>query len=232
MKILPVAATIGLFVLAPGSESSALGLQSRNIKELTAALSAADPAVRAQAACDLKEEGEAAADATEPLLRLLADGSPVERSVCQERWWRNGDLLTTPGQQAAAALVSIGSRTFDALLKTLRQPQWIARRNAAWAMGALDDSRAVKPLIAAMSDVEPEVRAQAAWALGALDDAAALERLAETVKDSDARVRRQAAWALGVIGDSRATPVLIVALKDADAGVRRQAAWALGNIGK
>lgn len=232
MNILPVAATIILLVVAPGSGSSALGQQSRNIKELIAALSAEDPAVRAQAACDLKEEGEAAAEATEPLLRLLTDGSPVEKSVCHERWWRNADLLTTPGEQAAAALVSIGSRTFDALVKTLRQPQWIARRNAAWALGALDDPRAVKPLIAAMSDAEPEVRAQAAWALGALDDAAALEKLTEMVKDSDARVRRQAAWALGVIGDSRATPVLIVALKDADAGVRRQAAWALGNIGK
>lgn len=221
-----------LLAFALGVAPSVGAEQSRRVTDLVAALSADEPAARAQAACDLKREGDAAAQAIEPLLRLLGDGSPVERSVCRERWWRNGEPLTTPGEEAATALVSIGSRTFEALLKALQQPQWIARRNAAWALGALDDARAVKPLISALSDAEPDVRAQAAWALGALNDPAALEKLTATVKDADPRVRRQAAWALGVIGDSRATPVLIVALRDADAGVRRQAAWALGNIGK
>lgn len=221
-----------LLALALAVVPSAGAAQSRSVTDLVAALSADEPAVRAQAACDLKRDGDRAARAIEPLLRLLGDGAPVEHSACRERWWRNGDLLTTPGEEAAAALVSIGSRTFDALVKALNQSQWIARRNAAWALGALDDPRAVKPLISALSDPEPDVRAQAAWALGALDDPAALEKLTETVKDADPRVRRQAAWALGAFGDSRATPVLIVALRDADAGVRRQAAWALGNIGK
>ena len=221
-----------LLVLSLGSSPGSATAQSRNVKEMIAALAAEDPAVRAKAACDLKREGEPAADAIEPLLRLLADGAPVEQTVCHERWWRNGDLLTTPGEQAAAALVSIGSRAFEPLVQALRQPQWIARRNAAWALGALDDSRAVKPLVNALSDAEPDVRAQAAWALGALDDATAFEKLSESVKDSDPRVRRQSAWALGVLGDSRATAALIVALKDGDAGVRRQAAWALGQIGK
>lgn len=224
--------TIGSLVLALSVDATICAAQSRSVKDLVAALAGADPATRAEAACELKHESDAAAQAIEPLVRLLADGAPVERIVCQERWWRNGEPLTTPGQEAAAALVSIGSRAFDPLVKTLKQPQWIARRNAAWALGALDDPRAVKPLITALSDSEPDVRAQAAWALGALDSAAALEKLTETVKDSDPRVRQQTAWALGVIGDSRATSVLLGALKDADAGVRRQAAWALGNIGK
>jgi HEAT repeat protein len=232
MNLLSPAAIALLLAFAPGSNPLAPAPQSRSVKESIAALSADDPSVRAKAACELKREGDAGVGAIEPLLRLLADGAPVERSVCQERWWHDAELLTTPGEQAAAALVSIGSPAFDALVKVLKQPQWIARRNAAWALGALDDSRAVKPLIGALADSEPDVRAQAAWALGALDDASALEKLTDTVKDADPRVRRQAAWALGVIGDSRATPVLIVALKDADAGVRRQAAWALGNIGK
>jgi HEAT repeat protein len=222
---------IGL-VIALGLTSTIGGAQERSVKDLIAALSASDPAMRAQAACDLKDEGEAAVQALEPLVRLLSDGAPVERTVCEERWWRRDDLLTTPGQEAAAALVSVGSRAVDPLLRALNQPQWIARRNAAWALGALDEPRAVKPLIAALTDSEPEVRAQAAWALGALDDPAALQKLIDTLRDGEARVRRQSAWALGSIGDSRATPGLLVALRDADAGVRRQAAWALGNIGK
>jgi HEAT repeat protein len=222
---------VGL-AIALGFTSATGVAQERSVNDLIAALSASDPAVRAQAACDLKDEGEAAVQALEPLARLLTDGAPVERTICQERWWRGGDLITTPGQEAAAALVSIGSRAVDPLLRALNHSQWIARRNAAWALGALDDPRAVKPLVSALADSEPDVRAQAAWALGALDDPAALQKLTETLRDSDARVRRQAAWALGVIGDSRAMPVLLQALKDADAGVRRHAAWALGNIGK
>ena len=208
------------------------GAQPRSVKDLIAGLASEDPPARARAACDLKEEGDLAAEAIAPLLRLLADASPVERTVCQQHWWRNSDLLTTPGQQAAAALVSIGSRSVEPLLNALHQPQWTARRNAAWALGALDDSRAVAALIAALDDREPDVRAQAAWALGAIGDRTAVERLNAALKDVDARVRKQAAWALGALGDSRATPGLIAALKDTDAGVRRQAAWALGTIGK
>ena len=206
--------------------------QTASVKDLIQSLSSDDAATRARAACELKDEGDAAADAIGLLVRLLGDASPVERTVCRQHWWRNSDLLTTPGEQAAAALVSIGSRAFDPVLAALQNPQWVARRNAAWALGAFDDARALKPLLGALGDREPDVRAQAAWALGALDEGAAMDRLAAVLKDEDPRVRRQAAWALGAIGDSRATTGLIVALKDADAGVRRQAAWALGAIGK
>jgi HEAT repeat protein len=222
---------VGLLIVV-GITSSINAAQERTVNDLVAALAASDPAVRAQAACDLKDEGATAAQAIDQLVRLLSDGAPVERTVCRARWWRGGDFLTTPGQEAAAALVAIGSGALEPLLKSLKQPQWIARRNAAWALGALDDQRAVKPLIDALSDSEPDVRAQAAWALGALEDNAALAKLTETLKDNDARVRRQSAWALGVMADSRATSGLVVALKDPDAGVRRQAAWALGNIGR
>jgi HEAT repeat protein len=219
----------GCLALAVATVPSA---QSRNVPALVSALSSDDPAARATAACQLKREGDAAVDAIGALVRALGDAAPVDRSVCRENWWRNDDKLTTPGEQAAAALVSIGSRTIEPLLAALQQPQWVTRRNAAWALGALDDARAVKALIKALGDREPDVRAQAAWALGAIDDSASMDPLTAALKDDDPRVRRQAAWALGAIGDSRATTGLIVALKDADAGVRRQAAWALGAIGK
>lgn len=206
--------------------------QTRPIGDLITGLTAGDPAERARAACELREEGDAAVQAIPALVNLLADAAPVERTVCRQNWWRNSDLLTTPGAQAAATLVSIGSRAFEPLLRALEQPQWIARRHAAWALGALDDRRALKPLLKALADREPDVRAQAAWALGALDVSEATAPLTSALKDAEARVRRQAAWALGAIGDSRATPELIIALKDGDAGVRRHAAWALGVIAR
>jgi HEAT repeat protein len=206
--------------------------QSRGVKDRIAELESDDPAIRARAACELKADADLAADGLAPLIRLLGDGAPVERVVCKQRWWRNSDLLTTPGQEAAGTLVAMGTRAYEPLVAALQHPQWIARRNAAWALGALDDPRAVKILLNALKDREAGVRAQAAWALGALDDRIAMEPLTAALKDEDVRVRAQAAWALGAIGDSGATAGLIVALKDTDPSVRRQAAWALGAIGK
>ena len=207
------------------------GQQHRGVSELTAALGAADPVARARAACELREHGDDAAAAIDQLTALLADGSPVDQSVCPRRWWRgDNDQGTTPGELAASALVSIGSRTYTALDRALRSTAWIGRRNAAWALGALDDPRAVRSLIDALRDREAPVREQAAWALGVIDQREASEPLIAALKDTDARVRRQAAWALGVLDESRAARPLIEALRDQDAPVREQAAWALGVI--
>jgi len=198
-------------------------------------LKSPDPAVRVRAACTLKAEGRRAVQAIPALVELLADPTPVDRAVCGDRrsWWKSVPLdETSPGEQAAAALVAIGSASLAPLAEATRGPQWVARRNAVWALGALDDSRAVPPVIAALTDAEAPVRRQAAWALGALDDRQAVEALIAALGDVDAEVREQAAWALGAIGDRRATGALAGALKDASAKVRAQAAWALGAIGK
>src|SRR6185503_3704320 len=117
---------------------------------------------------------------------------PIESSVCGRRWWRGeANDLTSPGEQAAAALVAIGTRAFQPVLSALGSTTWAARRNAAWALGALDDQRAVSALVAALKDREPGVREQVAWALGAIDDADAVPALVGALKDSDPRVRRQ-----------------------------------------
>ena len=147
------------------------------VQELSEQLQAPDPAVRARAACDLRERGDNAAAAIDALIALLPDAAPLERSVCRQNWWRwNPDNPTTPGEQAASALVAIGSRAVEPLVKALKHQSWVARRNAAWALGALDDVRAVDPLIAAVKDSEAAVREQAAWALGVIGDAASAAR--------------------------------------------------------
>lgn len=213
-------------------DAGALALrQPREIVDLTKDLAASDPAARTRAACALREHGETAASAIQPLVQLLGDGAPVDPSVCERRWWRNSDTVTSPGEQAAAALVAIGSRAFDPVLGTLRSHLWIARRNAAWALGALDDGRAVAALIEALKDPEASVRHQVAWALGAIGDRTAVPALIAALRDSADTVRSQAAWALGALDDSRAVDGLMAALSDSSASVRRQAAWALGAIG-
>ena len=202
------------------------------LRELTGMLTAPDPEARTKAACGLRELGDEAAPALDALVALLNDGAPVEQSACGRRWTRwNADNRTSPGEQAASALVSIGHRSVPPLLRTLKSPSWIARRNAAWALGALDDRRAGSPLIELLADSEPGVREQAAWALGALDEPAAVTALVTALKDQNPRVRSQAAWALGAIDDRRAVDSLVQALTDTEGGVRSQSAWALGAIG-
>jgi HEAT repeat protein len=198
-------------------------------------LGASDPAVRAKAACELRKQGEDAAPALGALVALLEDAAPVDADVCRRHWGRQaaGDRpVTTPGQEAAGALVSIGQRAVPALLGALDSASWVARRNAAWALGALDEPRAVAPILRLLQDPQPAVREQAAWALGVLDDESAAPAIIRALKDDDARVRRQAAWSAGVIEARGAVDPLLLALKDPDAGVRRQAAWALGIIGR
>jgi HEAT repeat protein len=193
----------------------------------------ADPRTRTIAACELQRLGSAAQPVIAALVERLSDASPVDPNVCGEDrfyWSKDIEQQTTPGEEAAAALVAIGTESLPPLIAASRAPQWVARRNAVWALGALDDARGVPPALAALADREPPVRRVAAWALGALDADVAVTALIDALGDADATVRKQVAWALGAIRDPRAVDALIKTLKDQDEDVRMQAAWALGAI--
>ena len=56
------------------------------------------------------------------------------------------------------------------LIRALSDSADRVRKQAAWALGAIDDSRAVEPLLHALTDQSSGVRQQAAWALGAIGD--------------------------------------------------------------
>jgi HEAT repeat protein len=225
MTGLAAACAIALAVV-PVSWRPALQERPADVGAIVAQLKSADPTTRAKAACELRELGNRAAPAIDALAAMLSDASPVDPQICGQRW--RGDDTSTGGEFAAAALVAIGSRTYPVFERALHHDAWVARRNAAWGLGVLDDPRAVSPLIATLKDSEAPVRRQAAWALGVIDRAEAVEPLLITLKDQDPRVRQQTAWALGVIDDNRAGKPLIDALGDADAQVREMSAWALG----
>jgi HEAT repeat protein len=207
----------------------------QNVTTAVAGLTSADPVARTRAACELRELGSGAAPALAQLTAMLNDASPVDAAVCGHRTWRyrgaGAQEATSPGEQAASALVAIGKPAYEPLTKALRAPVWIARKNAAWALGALDSSEAVPALIEALKDSDAGVREQVAWALGAIGDRRAVDGLIVALGDSAPGVRKQAAWALGALDDRRAVTALTKSLKDPDAGVRKQAAWALGAIG-
>jgi HEAT repeat protein len=209
-------------------------LPAQDAADLATRLRDADPRIRTIAACDLQRMGTASRAAMAALVERLSDASPVDSKVCGEDrhyWWNNVEQQTTPGEEAAAALVAIGTESLPSLIAASRAPQWVARRNSVWALGALHDARGAAPALAALADREPPVRRVAAWALGALDSDVAVNALIDALGDSDASVRSQVAWALGTIGDRRAVEGLIKALKDQEENVRSQAAWALGAIG-
>jgi len=94
---------------------------------------------------------------------------------------------------------------------------------------------AVEPLIAALSDGDPETRGAAANALAHIGPPAvrSVPELAKLLADSAPRVRCQAALALKSIGpkSSGAVPELTRALSDSVPYVRASAADALGAIG-
>lgn len=205
-----------------------------DVADLIASLRDAEPSRRVIAACELQRLGSAARSAIPMLIERLADNSPVEPAACgkdRHFWSKDIDHPTSPGEEAAAALVAIGNESLSPLMAAARAPQWVARRNAVWAIGALDDERGIAAAAAALSDSEPPVRRVAAWALGALDASDAVPALIAALNDPDSEVRAQVAWALGAIGDGRAVEGLISALKDTAERVRAQAAWALGSIG-
>jgi HEAT repeat protein len=119
-------------------------------------------------------------------------------------------------------------RTADLLLDALKpkKTRWIA----AYALGNLQISRAVDPLLSLLKSTDKEDRRTAAEALGRMKDPRAIDALCGAFTDKDEVLRRYAASALGQIGDARAVDSLVAALDDADDGVRWNAANSLGNI--
>jgi HEAT repeat protein len=117
---------------AGGGESDAL---SRHIM----LLKSGKPQQKAAAAYWLGQQKAAAAGAIDPLLDLLGDATAVDAKQYRQRPL---DRMTL-GEEVAAALVNIGHPSIEPLIRVLKSsPQAEARKNAAWALGALHDTGA------------------------------------------------------------------------------------------
>ena len=114
-------------------------------------------------------------------------------------------------------------RSVGALVRALCDEDCYVRQEAASALGAMGDPRAVEALIELLEeDDDEDVREEVAWALGKIGDARAVEPLIRALFDTDKDVREEAAWALGRIRDVRAVEPLIQALKDEEEDVREE----------
>jgi len=106
----------------------------------------------------------------------------------------------------------------------------LVRRYAAWALGELEDTRGVRPLIEALEDRNADVRLVAAWALGEIKDNMAIPPLIESLADEDPLVREMCVLALGEIEHAAAVEPLGEAYRR-ESGLREPVIWALGEIG-
>ena len=150
---------------------------------------------------------------------LLADAAPVDGTTCGRRWSRparsDADEPGRAGGRRARrdrlARVPAGAGGAPAA------DAWVARRNAAWALGALDDNRAVGGADrSAARSRSARARAGRVGARRARRPAARCRPLIAALKDADARVRRQAAGPSARSTIARAAPALVEALEDAD----------------
>ena len=104
-----------------------------------AVLKSGNPQQKAEAAYWLGQQRAAAATAVDPLVELLGDATEIDPAKYRQH---RLDKMTL-GEEVAAALVNIGHPSIEPLIKVLKtSPQSEARKNAAWALGALHDTGA------------------------------------------------------------------------------------------
>ncbi|HEY6308073.1 MAG TPA: hypothetical protein VI488_16605 [Candidatus Angelobacter sp.] len=141
--VLSVAAAMFAFT-GFGSERLAANGSTKSHTEAIAnhiaMLRSGKPQERAAAAYWLGQQRSAAAEAVESLVELLGDATQINPAL-----YRASRALQklTLGEEAAAALVNIGHPSIDPLIRVLKtSPMPEARKNAAWALGALHDTGA------------------------------------------------------------------------------------------
>jgi HEAT repeat protein len=114
-------------------------------------------------------------------------------------------------------------------IAALKDEDWAIREEAAVALGAFRDPRAVGPLVGLLRDSDRAVREAAIGALTAIG-APSVPVLGLCLSDPHLGVQEAASSVLASIGDERVLDPLIGALRNSDWIVRMHAAKALGRI--
>jgi HEAT repeat protein len=106
--------------------------------------------------------------------------------------------LRAVAYRAEELLEHLAPDSFDALVEELRDGS--APDRAAAVLGRMKDSRALKPLVDALTHPDARVRRESCAALGELRDPAAAEALLLATRDSEYEVRAGAGAALDQLG--------------------------------
>jgi HEAT repeat protein len=160
---------------------------------------------------------------------------------------------------ASELLIAAGSEAVPPLNQALQRGNSSARQDAALILGAIGDTRAVKPLVAVLEDRDADLRWAAVWALVRIGPPSvsdlvssfetqsseanagaeialakigkpAVPQLISALNNKNPRVRRHSARLLGRIGDPSSAPALKKSLQDQNEDVRNEASIALTKI--
>ena len=168
--------------------------------------------------------------------RLLAEDFSIRNETDLQDLLHHADQRVR--MKAQFALVNRGEAGATALLAAVQQQDHqLGRIHGIWGLGQLarKDQKFAEPLVAFLSDADPEIRAQTAKVLGDAAYAPSADALIPLLKDAEARPRFFAAQALGRIGHEPAIQPIIDMLQannDEDAYLRHAGSLALARIGK
>jgi len=141
---------------------------------------------------------------------------------------RGSDKLTILIAQMVKAAPAQASRI---LYQMAADHAPLIRRDAAWALGLLNEEYAEAPLLHLLNDSHVPVRIAAANALKRFKTENVANALVVLMKDPDAQVRAAVVMALGHIGNYYTLPALHGAMNDPAEIVRSLAADALKRLG-
>lgn len=159
----------------------------------------------------------------------LALGKMRERRAVESLVNALGDENYYVRKCATTALIRIGKPSFDLLTASLEDTDWRVRRNAAYALGEMNDANAVGFLARALGDENLYVANEVKAALVKIGEPS-VNSVVVLLRDNDIDVQKNAGYVLSQIGKPAVKP-LIDMLKDADSCVVIEAIWALGEIG-
>lgn len=86
-------------------------------------------------------------------------------------------------EQARDALIELGDRSVNPLIKALRGPDFLIRRNAAITLGEIGDKKALKPLLGALTNELTKI--EAAYAIGKITGDKEVEMIFSLYKESE-----------------------------------------------
>ncbi len=140
------------------------------LADLTAKLDYDHPLKRAGAAYRLGLLGPRAAAAVPALIDLLGDNRQVDRLEigygADSIGHGSASRMTSPGLEAANALIEIGDEAVEPLLAALARGDELVRMHAVLALGKIGGLRAEEAVMGALEDESEYVRRKAAIVLG------------------------------------------------------------------
>jgi HEAT repeat protein len=107
----------------------------------------------------------------------------------------------------ALGVIGVDEKEFTIILGMLREGSQEEKGSAAIALGALQRTEAVQPLIEALESCNSDVMVSIGWALTNIGKPA-VPALIGVLKNADPYTRTFAAYLLGEIGDAKALPAL------------------------